>query len=478
MSQILSTSHLRTSDVGVFCHSEAERSRGEESGSMENFFKENKILTIILLGSFLASLAYSFYFRITPAVDARAYDVIAQNIVAGNGYREEIENNILQDHAITRVGPLYEYFLAGIYKVFGHNYGVVWFFQALLHALSAWLIYLVALLIFAEKDHKRKIALWAAGIFAFYPDLIEISAMLLTETLYLFLVCLFFYVFFRYVSWLDNWHLALALGLISGLAVLARPPVLFLMPVITFFFLIKKKWLPLALFLTTLFLVFVPWTYRNYQVYGEIMPFGAAGNYNFWIGNWHGGDGEQSPQPFHIAFTATHDIKEINGESIRQFKLFLQEHPVEFLKLTALRVNKYFSIARPMGWWFYQTGIGQLLFVLASAAASVFLFVFGLAGAMKAWRLKEEKLNYLLVFTVFTPLIIFATVVETRYRFQIYPLLAIFSGYFVVGLIGIDKKWWRDRILWLAILLVFSNGLVDLVLSFDRLKERIMRFIL
>ena len=37
---------------------------------MKNFFKENKMLTVILLGSFLISLAYSFYFKITPAVKA------------------------------------------------------------------------------------------------------------------------------------------------------------------------------------------------------------------------------------------------------------------------------------------------------------------------------------------------------------------------------------------------------------------------
>ena len=104
----------------------------------------SKTLIIILAGSFLLSVGYAFHFRIEPAVDARAYDTIAQNIVSGNGYREDMQTDLAHDFAIARVGPLYEYFLAGIYEIFGHNYGPVWILQALLHALSAWLIYLAS----------------------------------------------------------------------------------------------------------------------------------------------------------------------------------------------------------------------------------------------------------------------------------------------------------------------------------------------
>jgi len=439
-----------------------------------NYFRANKILVCIIISSFLLSISYSFYHQIRPAVDARAYDTIATNIINGNGYREDLSLDLTHDLAITRVGPLYEYFLAGIYKIFGHHYGTVWIIQALLHALTAWFVYLIALLVFANSEQKKKVGLWASAIIGFHPDLMEISSMLLTETLYLFLVCLLFYLFFKYFSQQTKWGL-INLALISGLAVLARPPVLFLMPIIVFFFWSKKEWLSLTLFLIILFLVFVPWTIRNYQVYGEIMPFGAAGNYNFWIGNWHGGDGEQSPQPFHSAFVDSHEVQDINGESMRQFKLFLQEHPTEFLKLTVLRVSKYFSIIRPMGFWFYQQGIGKLLMIVSSALASVFLFVFGLAGIVKAFKEKNLRLKYLLALIVVTPLIIFITVVETRYRFQIYPLLAIFAGYYLM-LLGGTKKWWVDKILWLAMFIITLNGLVDLLLSFGKFKEKLGGF--
>ncbi|MDO8667557.1 MAG: glycosyltransferase family 39 protein [bacterium] len=439
---------------------------------IKNLYQNNKILLIILAGAFLASLAYSFYFRITLAVDALAYDVIAQNITSGAGFREDISRDLTADSAITRVGPLYEYFLAGIYKVFGHHYEAVWLAQAGLHALSAWLVYLIVLLIFIDHDKKKKIGLLAAAILGFYPDLIEISAMLMTETFYLFLTCLLVYVFFAFI-WRPGVYLAAVLGLSTGLAVLARPPVLFLVPVMLFYFWQKKLWRQAILFLCVLAVVFIPWTYRNYQIYDQVMPFGAAGNFNFWIGNQHGGDGEQGLTEEHMQFLSSHEAREVNGESMKQFKSFLLNHPLEFVKLTWLRINKYFSVIRPMGFWFYQQGLGQLFFLLSSAAASVFLFVFSLGGILKAIASRDKRLYYLLALTIFTPLIIFITVVETRYRFQIYPLLAIFAGYFIVNLQFGQTKWRREKTLWLAVALVFSNGIIDSLLSLARLKERL-----
>jgi len=103
--------------------------------------------------------------------------------------------------------------------------------------------------------------------------------------------------------------------------------------------------------------------------------------------------------------------------------------------------------------------------------ASVFLFILGLAGVIKAWREKEEKSNYLLAFLAFTPLIIFATVVETRYRFQIYPLLVLSAGYFFAESLNERNQWQRES-LFMAVVVVLSNGLADLLLSWDKIGNR------
>ena len=434
----------------------------------------NKILVSILLLSFAISAAYSFYFSIEPAVDARGYDAIATNVVNGFGYQEDLNKDITFDFAIARVGPLYPYFLAGIYSIFGHHYEAVWIIQALLHALTAFLIYLISSLIFSNFEQKRNISLWAMGIFGFYPDLIEISAMIMTETLYLFLFCLAAYVFFKSFSKISIWS-AVLLGLTFGLATLARPPVLFLIPVLLFYFYQKKKNAALILFIITLIAVFTPWTVRNYSVYGRFMPFGAAGAINFWTGNFHGGDGEQMANPDYLVFLNSHKVTETADESIRQFKSFLRQYPGEFLKFSILRMNKYFSIIRPIGFWFYQSGWSQFIFLCSSGLASLMLFIFGLGGIIKSINFKNETIYYLIVFTLITPAIFLVAPVETRYRFQIYPLLAIFAAYFIVHLFSQPKPW-RSKLLWLSAGIIFFNGAIDFALSLERLKERLNLF--
>ncbi|KKT25832.1 MAG: Conserved membrane protein [Parcubacteria group bacterium GW2011_GWA2_43_9b] len=294
------------------------------------------------------------------------------------------------------------------------------------------------------------------------------------ETLYLFLLCLMIYLFWLFIRRPANW-LAAALGGAAGLAVLARPPALFLVPVFLYHFWRAKRWRSAVLLVVVLLAIFIPWTWRNWQVYGEPMPFGAAGNFNFWIGNYHGGNGEQSPTEEHIQFAAKYGVREINSESLRQFKIFLRDYPAEFLKLTLLRVNKYFSIFRPMGFWFYLRGPGQFLFILSSAVTSVLVFILALAGILKIVATRDKRLYYLLALTVMTPLIVFITVVETRYRFPIYPLLAIFAAYFIVSL-GSRFKWRSEKLLWLAVALIFLNGAVDLFLNIGLIKERLNGF--
>ena len=436
-------------------------------------FRHRTIILISLL-SLLASLAYAFYFQITPQVDARGYDGIAWNIVSGNGYRENIERELVFDLAIGRVGPLYQYFLAGHYYLFGHRWEPVWISQAILHALTVWLVYLTCLLVFKSSEQRNKIGLIAAAIVGFYPDLIEISAMLMMETFYLFWFVLAIYLFFRLFNRLYFWP-AVLIGLVFGLASLTRPTVLFLIPVVLFYYFTRKKRLMALTFLLTLILVFIPWTVHNYQVYGKFSPFGAAGAYNFWIGNYHGANGEQEPPAEAREFIKSYGVINIQQVSIRKFFTFIADYPLEFVKLSFLRVNKYFSVARPMGFWFYQTGWSQLAFLASSALASIFLFIAGLSGLIKAFKLKNVQLNYLIAFTFITPLIIFATVVETRYRFQIYPLLAVFAAYFIARLSG-QKKFWLNKTLWLIGGIVLANGFLDLFLSLERFKERLGRF--
>src|SRR3989344_3564377 len=230
--------------------------------------------------------------------------------------------------------------------------------------------------------------------------------MLMTETLYLFLICLFLYLFFLYIQ-NNKWQTLIILTAAFGLATLTRPPVAFLIPVILFYFLKKKQFARVLFFGVLLATVLAPWAVRNYYTYDKLMPFGAGGAYNFWIGNHVGANGEQEPGPELSKFFESNTVLDSYNESMDQFKSFVFNYPREFLKLTLLRMNKYFSILRPMGFWFYSSGWKQALFVLSSAVFSLAVLILSLAGIIRAIKFKEKSLYYLLALAILTPLILF-----------------------------------------------------------------------
>ncbi|MBI5728708.1 MAG: glycosyltransferase family 39 protein [Candidatus Magasanikbacteria bacterium] len=409
-----------------------------------NFISNNKILVVIIGASFLLSLGYSFWYRIPPLVDAGAYDAIAVNITDGFGFREVRTRSYQFDPSIIRAGPGYEFFLAGLYVVFGHRYEPVWVLQAILHALSALLLFLICRKIFPEQGGV--IGLFAAGLFGLHPDLIEISAMLMTETLYLFLIILALWFFAEIVfGKKSSWWQSIIFGMVTSVAILTRPPVVLFVPGIIAVLLYQKKYRTAWFFLLGLAAAFSPWVVRNYFVYHQFILTTLVGSYNLWVGNTLlsiGGQISGGPNPVD-AYTSVYGFFDLKSKASREFFVFIFGYPLVFLKLCALRFIRFFSLIRPMGFWFYQSGLGQVVFVASSALSQAVLFITGFSGSLLA--LREKKIFYtLLVILAFTsPLVLLPTVVESRYRFQIYPFLAIFGGYYLLAFLRKDIGRWK-----------------------------------
>ena len=436
----------------------------------------NKGLLLVIFVSFILPLGYSFFYRIQPVVDAQAYDRIAMNLVDGFGFKEDRARSYQFDTAIIRAGPGYEFFLAGVYKVFGHRYEVVWVLQALLHALSAWLLFLISRKIFFENGDK--IGLIAAVFFGLHPDLIEISAMLMTETLYLFLIILtvWFLVDNYQVQRRSLWY-AITFGLVNGLAILTRPPVILFVPIIGVLCLYQKNYRGLFLFGLGLVIALVPWVIRNYLIYHQFILTTLIGSYNLWVGNTLRSVGGQISGGFNplTAYTSVYGFFDLKSRASQEFFVFVFGYPLVFLKLCFLRFIRFFSLIRPMGFWFYQSGVRQILFVAFSVLTEGVLFFMGFSGLFFSFR-EKKPLHYTLVILAFTsPIVLLPAVVESRYRFQVYPFLAIFSGY---ALISWYHNWGfiKKNILGVGIFL-FTVSLIDVVQSWDLILERWHLFI-
>ncbi len=404
--------------------------------------KKNRAVLVVIFLVFVFSAGYAFYYQISPAVDAGVYDRTAVNIVEGYGFRFDRSASLAEDEIITFQGPLYQYFLAGIYLIFGHSLAAVWIIQALLRAITALLLYLIAVKIFGEEG--KRIGWIAAAVFGFHPDLIEIGAMLMTETLFIFLSVLAVYIFAELFTKPTFFKTAI-MGIAFGLAILGRSSVgIFLLPFV-FYFVSRKDYARLVLFLFMLFLVMIPWTARNYKVYGEFIPTMANFGYNFWVGNHEGGDGEGGNTPELAEAQKKYGSIGANYYAVEQFKEFVSAHPFQYINLTASRTIKYFSFARPMGFWFYQQGWGQFVFVASSVLGSLILFWTGFAGIF-VWFKKEREnrlLGYFFFFILLTALSLVPILYETRYRFPVYPFLAMFSGLALSRFYFAPKEYFR-----------------------------------
>lgn len=434
-------------------------------------FSENIRLFLLLSVVLASSLAYSFYFKIPPAVDARAYDSIAWNIVQGNGYRETLDTPLIFDNAIIRVGPGYEFFLAAIYYIFGHHYWPVWVFQALLMVFAGYLVFLISKTIF--QDHWNfYLGFTAAALIGLSPDLITMQGMLMTETLGIFLIIATMYLFFIY---LDDKSLlsVMFLGVVSGAAVMVRTPAVFLLFPILAYFISHKFWKHVVVFLISSALLFVPWIWRNYQVYGLFVPTNAAGGFNLTVGNHLGATGEQEPYPPLDSLVERFGAFKTSTIATKEAMNFVMRNPIEFIRLTILRTSIYFSFARPTGFWFHLHGLSKAITLATSSIYSMLLFVFGFIGIFQIKDLVPQETNkarWLLFMLVMMPLSVIGIVVETRYRMLVYPFFAIFAGY---GLMQLWNKKLKLLPTFLVVLTLFLNTGFDALRNIGRIIAKI-----
>ena len=223
-----------------------------------------KTLLLILSVSFILRTGYIFIFPQEQVLlgDQIGYDTIAYNLTTGNGFS-------IKPHIPTPIRPpIYPFFLSFIYLIFGHNYTIVRVFQAILSALTCVVSYYIAKEIFNEKI--AKISAW---LLALYPVLIIYTGLLLSETLFTFLLVVSIFLF---IQWLRETKIAyfVGCGIFLGLATLTRPVTILIPFIILLLILIirKKNYLQWFAFLIVFMLTILPWSIRNYRLFGIIEP--------------------------------------------------------------------------------------------------------------------------------------------------------------------------------------------------------------
>ncbi len=361
-----------------------------------------------------------------PEKDAFDYDQMAMNLVKGAGYRDGYGN--LTAYRL----PGYSLFIAAIYRVAGHDYQTARMVQAILSAVTVFLIALWAHVLFGGSA-----ACWASFLAAVYPPFYAYyfsCQALVSETLYTFLLTASLFTFFSYFV-RPSWKKALASGIFWGLSILTRGLPLLLVLILPIVLMGLRYplgrilryhlavWLAVGCFL-------VPWTARNYKVFGTFVPLGTNLGENFYLSNHAGSDGLVW-KFFREGLVMEEDQMRIAGlsEPVRSKILFdrgmdfIRSKPKEAFLLFLRKIYIYLDPRQTVlkgSRWVIVPNWGFLMVAIGSALAF-----------LSSLRTRDHLRTIFLSSFIFAYFLFLHAILQSmdRYRFPTEPILIVLTSF-------------------------------------------------
>ncbi|MDP2939201.1 MAG: glycosyltransferase family 39 protein [Candidatus Omnitrophota bacterium] len=434
---------------------------------LKTFKSEKFIPFAIFIFAFLARIWFLALIRrdpafIMPIVDSLEFDIWACDILNGNLLWTQ-----LQSHT-----PLYAYFVAGIYKIFGYGVLNVILLQYLIASAGCVLIY------FITKQLVNKTAAIISSIFmATYWFFIYVQSFIFSENLSLLLNIVLIYIldFMK-----DDIKKYIFSGIILGLSVICRPDILlFALFILIWLTLrrltVKKVVYFYSLFILSFLIIIGPVLWRNYLISGEFPLLRTQVGASFYQGN--NPDFKGTSINLEIGkdwedFIATpyrqlkHELKEseFNNFFMKETFKIIKKQPISWLKLIA---GKVFSILtgrdflRSEDVYFYDNYMAEMPFRAVSTRLIFILAVVGIVLSLQ--RPKQFLLLY--TFLISEAFIIFFSI-KTRYLMPILPFIIIFYSYAIYSLF----ESFKNKKTALSLFIILSVCLLNLVSFFNPLK--------
>ncbi len=344
--------------------------------------------------------------------------------------------------------PLYPYFLAVIYKIFGQKLLIVQGIQIALSIATVWLIYKIG-----ESLFNRKVSILSAVFCAIYGPFIFYSVLILKVTLSLFFSCLFILTLLRSYDSPKKSVIFIG-GILLGINIALRGNYLLLYPAAALWILlafskvkIVNRFINLFVFTMGMVLCVFPMTLRNYVLSGDFVLTSYQAGANFYIGNNPNAKGNYTLLEFVKAnpeFEETDFRRKaetlagypLKPSEISQFWFkktlnYITAFPKKFIRLLGTKTFLFFNnyeIPDNYDYQFLKTltpalNIGFLsfgiVFLLAAAGISLFL-----------WTGPKFYLMYGFIIAYAASVILFF--VTSRYRIPIVPILLPFSAMFAL----------------------------------------------
>lgn len=419
-------------------------------------FKSNRYwLGFIIFVAVVLRLAAAFLLgnevENTPGTfDQISYNMLAQRVLEGQGF------TVAEDWwPATRAGEptahwsySYTLFLVAIYSVFGSYPLLARVLQAILAGiLLPWLVYRVGYQYF-----NHRIGLISAGLAAIYIYFVYYAAALMTETFYLIAILWVLDIAGQLGHTPDEsasprskfqW---IWLGIALGATVLLRQVFLLFIPVLFIWLLwrgvryqIRPVWytmIGLTIAGTILVLTIVPWTYRNYQAFDELVLLNTNAGFAFFWGNHpiHGYNfisilPDDAPSYYELIPPELLSLSEaqLDRALLQRAFGFIGENPVRYLILSFSRLKDYFKF-----WPSAESSLISNLSRLLSFGLFLPFMLYGLISSIR--RPASSKLMILYLFIVIYTGVHLLSWALIRYRLPVDVVLILFASVAILDL--------------------------------------------
>jgi 4-amino-4-deoxy-L-arabinose transferase-like glycosyltransferase len=393
-----------------------------------NWFK-SPIFWILLLALTLRVIAALYLGNsvtgLSGASDEITYSTLGHRVATGHGlsFPENWYPWIQADTPQSYFSAAMSLSLGAIYAVFGYYPLVARLIMALVSTAVVGLLYLLTRRIF-----NARIALIAAGLAAVYPYLIFYGVSLVTETPFILGLLVAIYLAYEIV---ENPSPAkwVALGLVMALTAVFRIAIVFYIPFLLgwVFFKQKQQRHYVILPLIAIVLMVMPFTIRNYILWGEFEPLETQFGHVFWNGNHPDHEGDFHP---YKVFPIPEEVLALNNDShitktlLRMGIDNVLDDPGHFVMLTLTRLRELFK--------FWPTPDSSLLANLMRVFSFGLLWPVALAGILFSYRRWLALLPIWLFIFIHTG-IYASSWTMIRYRVPLDTLFIIFAALAVVA---------------------------------------------
>lgn len=365
--------------------------------------------------------------------DQLTYNALARSLLAGRGYTFKqvwYPGFTPADTPTAHWSFLYPLYLAGVYSLTGYHPVAARVLQGMLAGgLTIWLLYRLGRRLAGEM-----VGLISAGLGAVYAYFVFHDAALMTEAFFIVGVLAMLNLALTIV---DKDHppvwLWLLLGLALGVTSLLRQTILLWLPFLLAWLVWagrgRIQWRGLAGMLAIVVLAILPWTVRNYRVYGAFLPLNSNAGYALYSAN-HPDHGTQFDQDY--AAPLPGDLVDLglneaqwNTALTRRGLAFISQDPWRYSLLSLDRAGIFFNF-----WFSAESSLASNLMRVLSFGLFLPFFIYGLILSLRDWR----RYSLIYLFGVVYSAMHILTWASVRYRLPVDAALMPLAALAVVDL--------------------------------------------